>query len=112
MVDFACKEFELHAVIKCGLNLTKAELLIMKYFLKNNEEWFTTDSISEGLELNQSTVQRAVKKLHEKDILARSQQNLDRGGYVFVYRIKSKKQIQEVNGLCEEQGKDLLLLFH
>lgn len=96
MIDFACKEFELDAVIKCGLNLTKAELLVMKYFLKREEGWLTTEKVSQDLEMNQSTVQRAVKKLHEKDILTRSQQNLDRGGYVFVHRIRSRKQIQQV----------------
>ncbi|WP_094228165.1 HTH domain-containing protein [Methanolobus psychrotolerans] len=96
MVDFACKEFEIEAVIKCGLNLTKAELQILKYFLQYGQDWLTTETIAEELDLNLSTVQRSVKKLYERKILIRSQNNMDGGGYFFVYKIRSKKDIHEL----------------
>ncbi len=93
MVDFACKEFEIEAVIKCGLNLTKAELQILRYFIQNGQDWLTTELIAEELKLNVSTVQRSVKKLYERKILIRSQNNMDGGGYFFVYMVRSKKDI-------------------
>lgn len=95
-MDFACKEFKVEDVIKCALNLTKADLNVMKYFLNEPEKWVDTDVLSKSLKLDISTVQRSVKKLHEKGIVQRSQQNLDGGGYVFIYKIHSKKQIKNV----------------
>lgn len=95
-MDFACKEFKVEDVIKCALNLTKADLNTMKCFLNEPDKWVDTDTLSKSLKLDISTVQRSVKKLHEKGIVQRSQQNLDGGGYVFIYKIHSKKQIKNL----------------
>ncbi|MBS3079594.1 hypothetical protein J4218_05720 [Candidatus Pacearchaeota archaeon] len=35
MIDFACKRFELREVIKCGFGLTKSDLRIMDFLIKN-----------------------------------------------------------------------------
>ncbi|WP_370574241.1 MarR family transcriptional regulator [Methanomethylovorans sp.] len=96
MIDFACKEFKIEDVIKCGLNLTKADLEVLRHFLQFGQDWLNTEHIAESLELNLSTVQRSVKKLYERNILIRSQNNMDGGGYFFVYRIRSKKEIREL----------------
>ncbi|AKB52895.1 hypothetical protein MSBRW_3642 [Methanosarcina barkeri str. Wiesmoor] len=112
MIDFACKEFKTEDVIKCALNLTKADLKVMKYFLNEKEQWVDTDSLSKVLKLDISTIQRSVKKLYEKDILQRSQQNLDGGGYVFKYKINSRAKIKNiimtvVNSWAERLGQEL-----
>jgi predicted transcriptional regulator len=96
MIDFACKEFKIEDVIKCALNLTKADLKVMKYFLNETEQWVDTDFLSKVLKLDISTIQRSVKKLHEKEILQRSQQNLDGGGYVFKYKTNSRAKIKNI----------------
>ena len=49
MIDFACKEFKIEDVIKCALNLTKADLNVMKYFLNEKEQWVGTDHLSKVL---------------------------------------------------------------
>ncbi|AEH60562.1 transcriptional regulator, TrmB [Methanosalsum zhilinae DSM 4017] len=96
MIDFACKEFEIDAVVKCSLNLTRADLQILKYFIENDEKYHTAENISTSLNFDLSTAQKTVKKLHEKQILIRLQSNLDGGGYVFVYKVKSKKEIKDI----------------
>lgn len=96
MIDFACKEFELNDVLKCALNLTKSELEIMNYFLKDSNRWLTTEDIATDLALDLSTVQKAVKKLHSKEVLKRSQNNLDNGGYVYIYRIHSRREMKNL----------------
>jgi predicted transcriptional regulator len=96
VVDFACKEFQIEAVIKCGLNLTKAELLVLKHLLRHNTVWFTTEQIATDLSLDISTVQRSTKKLTEKKVLQKSQNNLEGGGYFFVYRVKNKREIRSI----------------
>ena len=96
MVEIACKSFDMGEVVKCALNLTRSELSIMNYFLKNAHDRETTDSISKKLDLDLSTVQRAVKHLHEKEILIKSQNNLDGGGYVFIYKLNEKNKIKKL----------------
>ena len=96
MIDFACKQFDLDEIIKCALSLSKADLKIMKFLMKNDEKSFTSEELSKKLELDITTVQRGVKKLNEKDVLLRQQKNLGGGGYLFYYRIKGKKAINEL----------------
>ncbi|RQD86029.1 MarR family transcriptional regulator [Methanosalsum natronophilum] len=114
MVDFACKTVELDEVVKCSLNLTKADLRVLKYLLDCDKEYLTADLLSKSLGFDLSTIQKSVKKLHERGVVTRSQNNLDSGGYVFVYKIKPKNDIKEtimfsvtawVELLEEELGK-------
>jgi predicted transcriptional regulator len=114
MVDFACKEFQIEAVIKCGLNLTKAELQVLKHLLGHDTRWFTTEQIAADLFFDISTVQRSVKNLTEKKVLQKSQHNLDGGGYFFVYRIRNKREIKEllmeiIHGWVERVEKELII---
>lgn len=95
-MDFACKEIKIEDVIKCALNLTKADLKVMKHFLNETDQWVDTEYLSKALGLDISTIQRSVKKLHEKEILQRSQQNLDGGGYIFRYKAHSRAKIKDI----------------
>lgn len=94
-MDFACKTLSLDEVVKCSLGLTKGDYKVFQFFLKN-QEWYKSNSIAKKLKLNLSTVQRSVKKLQEKGVLTRAQENLDGGGYVYSYKIKGKKEIQKI----------------
>jgi len=94
MIDFACKQFVLKDIIKCGLGLTETEFKIMQYFLSHKKEC-RTKTISEKMSLNLTTVQKAVKKLSEKNIIIRHQKNLDKGGYAYTYECNSRIKIRE-----------------
>ncbi|MCD4703268.1 MAG: MarR family transcriptional regulator [Methanosarcinaceae archaeon] len=96
MIDFACKEFKITDVIKCALNLTRADLQVTEYFLTQCNEWCNTDCIAKRTGLELSTIQRSVKKLTDKDILIKSQKNLDGGGYSYLYMIKDKEEIKKM----------------
>lgn len=96
MIDFACKRFNLDEIIKCSLELTKGEYNVMGQLVKNPEKEYTTHELSQELGLNLTTIQKAVKKLAEKDIVFRKQHNLDNGGYIFTYRSKSKDLIKKL----------------
>ncbi|NCN51635.1 MarR family transcriptional regulator [archaeon] len=95
MIDFACKKFDLEEVIKCVLGLSKSEFRLLK-FLSEHENKFTTDELSKKLRLDKSTIQRSIKKLHEKNLVFRSQINQSVGGYIFLYRIKDKENIRKL----------------
>ena len=112
MIDFACKQFMLKDVIKCSLGLTKADFKLMEYLANNSERSFMTEELAKNLDLNLTTVQRAVKRLHEKNILKRIQKNLELGGYVYIYQIKDKTEIRDlimsiVNGWSKRVSDEL-----
>ena len=96
MIDFGCKQFDLEDIIKCGLGLTKTEFRIMKYFLEHSKNECITFSLSKKLDLNLTTIQKAVKKLSEKNIIIRHQKNLEQGGYIYTYKCNSKLNIRTI----------------
>lgn len=96
MIDFACKQFNIDEIVKCGLGLTRADFDVMNFFLDNFGEEFVSVSVAKRISLNLTTVQKAVKKLSEKGILKRTQTNLSGGGYYYGYRSNSKKEIRKV----------------
>jgi predicted transcriptional regulator len=96
MIDFACKKLNVEDVVKCSLGLSRSDFNILRYLLRHNQAYLSTDKIAEDLSLNLSTVQRAVKKLYERKMIIRSQENLDGGGYIFKYRMKNKEAARKV----------------
>lgn len=96
MIDFACKQFNIEDIIKCGLGLTRREYDVMKHFLEDVSKECTAASAAKKLDLNLTTVQKAVKKLHEKGVLIRHQENLDKGGYIYTYESNSKRNIRDI----------------
>lgn len=95
MIDFACKTFEIQEIVRCSLGLTKSDLKIINYLIKN-KSFMSSKSISKELGLELSTVQRSLKKLHEKKIIIRSQTNFSKGGYLFNYKINNKTEIRKM----------------
>ncbi len=103
MIDFACRSISTDEVIKCSLSLTKADLRVLKLMLDNPADMFESRAIAKRLGLNLTTVQRAVKKLHARGLISRKQNNLDSGGYVFVYQSGGKQALRdEVRRITDE----------
>ncbi|MEW6748534.1 MAG: MarR family transcriptional regulator [Candidatus Micrarchaeota archaeon] len=95
MIDFACKEFDLDDIVKCGLGLTRAEFQVMGFLIKDGQEMSAAEVAGKtGLDL--TTIQKAVKKLAEKGIVSRSQKNLGGGGYLFLYQAKPRPAVRQV----------------
>ncbi len=95
MINFACRNIELDDVVKCSLNLSNADFRLISFFVKNPDKDFSTLELSKKLNLDKSTIQRGVKKLHEKNLLFRGQLNQSVGGYLFRYRIKDKNLMKK-----------------
>lgn len=96
MIDFACKSFKLEEVIRCGLGITKSEFIILNFFINNKSKYFSTTEVSKSTKLDITTVQKAVKKLHQLNIISRSQVNIKEGGYQFLYQIKPRGEIKAI----------------
>ena len=89
MIDFACRRISEEELVRCGFGLNKTEFNIFYFLIKHNKR-FSVEEIAEKLKLTRSTVQKSIKSLLEKNIIARFQTNLEKGGYKFFYQIKNK----------------------
>jgi len=112
MIDFACKKFDLKEVIRCSLNLTKTEFKILEYLMENSNKKFTAREISKIFKIGLSTSQKAINGINEKDLVKRSQKNLGKGGYIFVYSIKQKlilkqKILEIINNWMRKVEKEI-----
>ncbi len=94
MISFACKIIELEDLIKCSFGMNKTEYNVMMFLLGKEE--MTVEEIAKGMNLERSTVQKTIKKLVEKNIVLRTQENLAKGGYIFKYLIKDKPVLKRM----------------
>jgi predicted transcriptional regulator len=61
--------------------------------LKDKSE-YTPEELGKKLGLDRTTVQKAVKRLAEKELVMRRQVNLAKGGYIFNYSVKNRQEIR------------------
>ena len=94
MITFACKKIKKEEIVRCSFNINRTEYNIFMFLLKSNNK-FDVLEIAEKLNLDRTTVQKAVKRLVELDLVKRFQQNLEKGGYIFLYQINNKKEIKD-----------------
>jgi predicted transcriptional regulator len=72
MLDFACKEIELEAVVRCALGLSKAEYRILSTVLRRKES--TAGSLAAMMRLDRTTVQKGLTRLVEKRLVGGKRQ--------------------------------------
>jgi predicted transcriptional regulator len=76
--------------------MSKSDYNLFEFFMKNVEDDFDTEELAKKTGFHITTVQRTVKKMHEKGLLSRKQKNLGGGGYIFVYQLQDKKRIRQI----------------
>ena len=94
MIDFACKKFDMSEIIRCSLGLTRSDYKLFSFLLYQPNE-MTTKEISSKIGLDRTTIQKSIKVLVEKDVAIRLQENLQKGGYIFKYKIKEKEILKK-----------------
>ncbi len=94
MVDFTCKQINANDLIKCTFGLNKTELRIFLFLLKS-KLCINSSEIAKHLSLDRTTIQKGMKKMLEKGIVERRQDNLDSGGYVLLYCVKKKPELEK-----------------
>lgn len=93
-MDITCGKVDIEDIIACSLSLKRSEYRVFKILLRTKEN-LTIAEIADKLELDRTTVQKIIKKLSEKGLIYRFQQNLDNGGYVYNYNIKDKIAVKK-----------------
>ena len=93
MISFSCKKISKEELIRCSFNLNKTEYNVL-IFLLENEGKHTILDISKKMNLERTTIQKAIKNLVKNDLVKRTQINLPKGGYIFYYEINNKKNIK------------------
>lgn len=93
MIHFACETIKREDLIRCAFSLKSSEYRILDHLLDSDPKG--VKEIAEDLDLQRSTVQKSLKTLIDEDLVSRRQFNLSSGGYKYVYRTPSKKEIKE-----------------
>ncbi|MFA6088913.1 MAG: helix-turn-helix domain-containing protein [Candidatus Woesearchaeota archaeon] len=93
MLDFACKKFKIEEVVVCSLGIRKIDFSILSIMYQTNTE-MTVFDIAKKAGVDRTTAQKSIKKLLEKGLIQRYQENLKSGGYLFLYRSKDKEMIK------------------
>jgi len=93
MVTFSCKKISKEDLVKCSLALNKTEYNLLMFLLKKDQS-FTAIQISELMNLDRTTIQKAISSLVEKKLVKRKQKNISGGGYTFLYLIENKQEIK------------------
>ena len=94
MISFACQDIEFSDLIRCSFQMNKTEYNVL-FFLLVVDKYLTASRIAKEMKLDRTTVQKAIKSLAEKDLVIRHQENLQKGGYLFQYKIKNKAEIKQ-----------------
>ena len=93
-LHFICQGFTVEQLLRCSFNLNETGLRILKYLIDEKEEK-TIEEIKKVMKKDRTTVQRAVKNLFREELIHRRQINLNKGGYIFVYKSAPKKELKE-----------------
>ena len=94
-MEFACTKMAPERIVRCAFGLTKQEFEIF-LFLCNQPGEFTSKDLQKKFDVNLATVQRALKKFTDADVVHRSQVNYDGGGYEFQYTLKSRNHLRQI----------------
>jgi len=92
-MEFACKQIDVKDVIACSLGLKKSEYRVFEVLLTSNH--VTLKELSKKLNLDRTTLQKIFKKFVANELVERYQENLDNGGYIFVYKVKDKTLLKK-----------------
>ena len=108
MISFACQDIEFKDLLRCSFALSKTEYNVMMFLLKTEKE-YRAEIIGQMMHLDRTSVQKAIKKLAEKDLVFRQQINLEKGGYTFEYKIKNKTEIKRrMEKIVEDWHKEVI----
>ncbi len=94
MITFSCKKISKKDLIKCTFDLNKTEYNLLLFLFGKNKK-YTVFQISKNMELDRTTIQKAIKILVIKNLIRRTQRNISKGGYTFLYEINNKNQIKK-----------------
>jgi len=92
MISFACTSVDIRDIVMCSFDITKTEYELL--FSTTNEAR-TINDIAGQQRLERSTVQKAIARLHQKELLQRHQRNLSTGGYQYVYSAIDRQRLKD-----------------
>ena len=100
-MEFACKKIDVQDIIACSLGLKKSEYKVFEALLQSDH--VSLKELSKKLNLDRTTLQKILKRFVDNDLVQRFQENLDNGGYVFLYKIKGKEILKKrINAALEK----------
>jgi len=93
MISFACRSINLKDIISCSFSLNKTEYKLLMFLLEQDGPLSIQD-IGTRMNLERSTVQKAIKGLLSRELAVRRQLNLQEGGYRYIYASADKRALK------------------
>lgn len=93
MITFACKEIDLKDLLVCSFSLNKTSYKVLLQLLKETEA-VSAEDLAAHVQLDRTTVQKALKALITRNLASRKQMNLDTGGYQYFYKVDNKEELK------------------
>ena len=94
MITFACKNILIKDLIQCALGLNKTAYNVLMFLLKQKNPRQIKE-MSKEINLKRCSIQKAIQNLYKKGLIIKSQKNLEKGGYIYLYKLINKKGIKE-----------------
>ena len=109
MSPSSCGKVETERLLRCLLNLTRTEYRVLTALMKQEMD---AKSLAALLDLDRSTVQKALMSLVERGLVRRRKVGLPRGGYKFLYRSLSPEEMKSllndaIRRWCESLSREL-----
>jgi len=82
--------------VKRIFEVTKADCGVFEYMMLHYNRELVCTEIADKLNRNITTIQRAVKRLYENNLVERIQENLKGGGYIFKYKLKPFNELEKM----------------
>lgn len=94
MISFACRAIQFKDLLKCSFDLNKTDYAVYMFMLSEKKERMTVNEIAEKVGKERTVIQKAMKRLFERNLIKRFQENLESGGYRFYYSPVEKKEVK------------------
>jgi len=94
-ITFACRTISKEELIRCAFDLDKTEYKILMVLSKQaSQRGMTIAALSRRLGKERTTIQKGMRDLLRRKLVQREKRNLPRGGFLFLYRVRDKKQLK------------------
>jgi len=94
LMSFACKAIRFEELLMCSFDLNKTDYFIYNFMLEQKGKNLTVNEIAEKAGKERTVIQKSMKRLFERNLVKRFQENLENGGYRFYYAPVEKREIK------------------
>jgi predicted transcriptional regulator len=94
MISFACRAIQFQDLLRCSFGLNKTDYAVYMLMLSEKRERMAVSEIADRAGKERTVIQKSMKRLFERNLIKRFQENLESGGYRFYYSPVEKREVK------------------